>query len=604
MINELKFQVLASPSLIKTKSCSGIYKVVPENKVLIIVFVLSVLLIQPVNGQWTNDLNENTAVSLFTGLPTLVPGNDNSIIVFSQSRDVQPLLRAQRIGVNGTILWPGPQGVRISTAKHAQWLRDFSGLTRFVLPDGEDGAYIAYRVGRIIGELPEVGEVYATSAFVQRLDRSGDRLFGPEGLRLMPILPDTFNFSQEILDMIPDDVGGVYVLWWIAGPEFTGVYINRINKNGNLLWENIKLASGISNAYIPYLDENSNLNLYEYPGETDPPGFYPDRFLKITADSGTIISQKTIEIGAGEFGFSTVYDYTSSTNGTAIFVFHDFRGDTLRAQKLDGDSNKLWGEEPIILATNLIRSSAFEVFSDHHGGAYLWYQAIDATLHVLHLDDTGTISWQKQFTPEMLGDFARRIGPYANRPVTTAKDGSIFILLDGFQVVTKFSFSGDKLWETRISNRASIASSVDDFSVLADIDGGCTVVWEEVGSFVGLRAQRVDRLGNLGGTTPVNENSYAALPNEFQLENPNPNPFRDTVKISFSVPQNAAVELKIYNLLGKEVITLKSEKLPGGSHSIYWDGMDKTGQKLAAGIYVVILSNDRYRLTRKIILLR
>ncbi len=72
--------------------------------------ILSVLLFQPVNAQWSNDLNENTTVSLFTSFPTLVPGNDNSVIVFSQSRDVQPLLRAQRIGVDGSILWPGPQG--------------------------------------------------------------------------------------------------------------------------------------------------------------------------------------------------------------------------------------------------------------------------------------------------------------------------------------------------------------------------------------------------------------------------------------------------------------------------------------------------------------
>ncbi len=371
MINELKFQVLASPSLIKTKSCSGIYKVVPEKKVLIIVFVLSVLLIQPVNGQWSNDLNENTTVSLFTGLPTLVPGNDNSIIVFSQSRDVQPLLRAQRISVDGILLWPGPQGVRISTAKHAQWLRDFSGLTRFVLPDGEDGAYIAYNVGRIIGELPEVGEVYATSAFVQRLDSSGDRLFGLDGLRLMPILPDTFNFGQKILGMIPDGSGGIYTSWRMIGPDSSGVYINRINNKGIPLWKTKKLTDRISNRYIIFLDDNSNLNLYEYPGETDPPGFYPDRFLKLTADSGTIISQKTIEIGAGEYGFNAFYDYTQSSNGSAVFVFHDFRGDTLRAQKLDGDGNKLWGKEPIILAANLLRSVAFEVFSDHHGGAYL-----------------------------------------------------------------------------------------------------------------------------------------------------------------------------------------------------------------------------------------
>ena len=66
--------------------------------------------------QWNNGLNENTEVLPFTGLPTLASDGENGVIVFSQSRDVNPLLRAQRIDVKGNSRSPGLQGVSMPPA--------------------------------------------------------------------------------------------------------------------------------------------------------------------------------------------------------------------------------------------------------------------------------------------------------------------------------------------------------------------------------------------------------------------------------------------------------------------------------------------------------
>jgi len=574
-------------------------------KLSILTLLIGFLVITPfLNAQWSNNLNENTIVTLFTTQPTLVSNGQNGLIVFSQSRDVNPILRAQRISVQGRLLWPGQQGVRVSDAMDAQWIRQFAQEGRFALPDGEGGAYFAYQVGRIIGEWPEVGDIYAISCFVQRLNSSGNRLFGSDGLRLVPILPDTFLFEQEIMNMIPDGVGGVYVLvetGALDSTQYNGVYLNRIDKNGSALWETVKLTNDTNTDYLPFLDNNLNLNLYYLPAESTPP--IKDQFIKIDATNGEIISQMDIEIGVGPSGFNAFYDFDQSDSGSAIFAFYDFRADTLRIQKLGGNGNKLWGEMPVIVSKEPTFSyRPFEIMSDTKDGAYLWYQTIDSVLHVVHLNGQGKIRWEEQFGPERLGDFPTSISSTFKRPMTVGSDSSVFILTDGFQQVTKISRLGEVLWETRISNRAAIAAGIDDYAALADEDGGCIVVWEEVGNFVGLQAQRVDRHGNLGGATPVEEGP--TIPNDFLFEAPQPNPFNDTVQIVFSLPQAAEVSLKIYNILGREVITLKKEKLFGGRHQVLWNGTDKDNRKLPSGIYFMALSTGQILLTQKVLLLK
>ncbi len=79
------------------------------------------------------------------------------------------------------------------------------------------------------------------------------------------------------------------------------------------------------------------------------------------------------------------------------------------------------------------------------------------------------------------------------------------------------------------------------------------------------------------------------LPRTYELSQNYPNPFNPQTTISYYLPnvgyQPAEVELKIYNLLGKLVRTLVSERQYPGTHRVSWDGTDDTGEEVASGTY-------------------
>ncbi len=74
-------------------------------------------------------------------------------------------------------------------------------------------------------------------------------------------------------------------------------------------------------------------------------------------------------------------------------------------------------------------------------------------------------------------------------------------------------------------------------------------------------------------------------PSIFALAAPSPNPITSVSKIGFQLPKSSLVQLKVYNLVGQEVITLVEEMREAGAHSLYWDGRDSSGRELPNGVY-------------------
>lgn len=83
-----------------------------------------------------------------------------------------------------------------------------------------------------------------------------------------------------------------------------------------------------------------------------------------------------------------------------------------------------------------------------------------------------------------------------------------------------------------------------------------------------------------------------------------PNPFNPSTEVVYTLPIDAEVTLKIYNILGREVITLVEGIKTAGEHRIRWDGTDESGRQVASGIYLYRLQADRASTTKKMILLR
>ena len=89
------------------------------------------------------------------------------------------------------------------------------------------------------------------------------------------------------------------------------------------------------------------------------------------------------------------------------------------------------------------------------------------------------------------------------------------------------------------------------------------------------------------------------LPVKYQLDQNYPNPFNPSTTIEFTLPKSEFVELKVYNLLGKEVSTLVSKKLNQGNYTYTFDGSN-----LASGIYYYQLTAGDYGEVKKMILLK
>ncbi|MFO7527167.1 MAG: YCF48-related protein [Ignavibacteriaceae bacterium] len=91
--------------------------------------------------------------------------------------------------------------------------------------------------------------------------------------------------------------------------------------------------------------------------------------------------------------------------------------------------------------------------------------------------------------------------------------------------------------------------------------------------------------------------------NKFTLLQNYPNPFNPRTKISWQSPVGSWQTLKVYDVLGREVVTLVDEYRDAGYHEVEFQSAAGNGQ-LASGIYFYQLKADKFVETRKMIYLR
>lgn len=97
--------------------------------------------------------------------------------------------------------------------------------------------------------------------------------------------------------------------------------------------------------------------------------------------------------------------------------------------------------------------------------------------------------------------------------------------------------------------------------------------------------------------TSVNQNNSA--PEKFSLSQNYPNPFNPVTNLEFEISKSGYVSLKVYNLLGKEVVTLVNENLSPGKYKYRFDAA-----KLASGIYFYKLESGNFSQVKSMILLK
>ncbi|HLN34767.1 MAG TPA: T9SS type A sorting domain-containing protein, partial [Nitrososphaeraceae archaeon] len=93
------------------------------------------------------------------------------------------------------------------------------------------------------------------------------------------------------------------------------------------------------------------------------------------------------------------------------------------------------------------------------------------------------------------------------------------------------------------------------------------------------------------------DNLYNKL--SYQLSQNYPNPFNPSTKINFSLKESGLVTLKIYNLLGEEIITLINSEISEGEHTIAFDASN-----FSSGIYFYTIKINNYSKTLKMMVIK
>jgi len=107
--------------------------------------------------------------------------------------------------------------------------------------------------------------------------------------------------------------------------------------------------------------------------------------------------------------------------------------------------------------------------------------------------------------------------------------------------------------------------------------------------------------GHIGLATGLLESveSEIAQPRAFVLSQNYPNPFNPTTVISYQLPVISNVDLRVFDLLGREVAVLVNEEKPPGSYTVTWNAGG-----MASGVYLYKIQAERFIETKKLLLLK
>ena len=206
---------------------------------------------------------------------------------------------------------------------------------------------------------------------------------------------------------------------------------------------------------------------------------------------------------------------------------------------------------------------------------------------VFVLEDAGNGTYQVVYQIDIRGLFSGLYGRI--RYVDVDGDGTKEIFLNNGSLVFCFKYSPQKnfyldfiidTWDySQDSYEGTDAADLDS-------DGICEFIMQKFINYLPYAYKSLfwkrDKVSDV-----VGGNNF--LPEEFNLYQNYPNPFNPSTTIKFSLPQEAKVNIKIYNVVGKEITQLVNETRLSGEYEITWDGRDSNGNQMPSGIYFITM---------------
>jgi len=100
------------------------------------------------------------------------------------------------------------------------------------------------------------------------------------------------------------------------------------------------------------------------------------------------------------------------------------------------------------------------------------------------------------------------------------------------------------------------------------------------------------------------DNRSETLPQGFALEQNFPNPFNPFTTLRYDLPENALVNITIYDMMGRVVRTMVNTQQNAGFKSLRWNATNDKGAPVSAGLYLYTIQAGEFKQTKKMVLLK
>ena len=94
------------------------------------------------------------------------------------------------------------------------------------------------------------------------------------------------------------------------------------------------------------------------------------------------------------------------------------------------------------------------------------------------------------------------------------------------------------------------------------------------------------------------------IPGKFYLEYAYPNPFNPVTTIRYNLPEDAMVNITIYDMMGRQVKTLVNGSQTAGYKTIHWNATNDKNRPVSAGLYLYAIQAGEFKQSKKMVLLK
>jgi hypothetical protein len=157
--------------------------------------------------------------------------------------------------------------------------------------------------------------------------------------------------------------------------------------------------------------------------------------------------------------------------------------------------------------------------------------------------------------------------------------------------ITKGITSADSVSATPVLGTTLNANGTGDIAVKENSDGSLTVFVLSTNNGIGAYTFAAQ-------LTAIKQEKNL-VPDSYDLSQNYPNPFNPTTQISYSIPKNSCVTLKVYNVLGQEVATLFAGERSAGTYTTTFNA-----SRFASGVYFYRLSAGSFVSIKKMVLIK